>query len=227
MTTLPARPALRSRASGEFLLHHFLLHCVPLAGLLTSLLAFPFAGSLAAQPPKHILPLPDVPLPRDAQPQDNPAAREALSRALQGDRDAAPLLPADLQELLRTTGSVLDGSSLDPKLAPQKSDALQPPSLSPDQASPGTQSARRRRRAAEMLLKSARLLDKIEPKSENQTYLVNQMHQEAVRLLQDPAGSDHPHQPRPDQRARTSGGLPGDPSPASPNTLRPPPRLTP
>ncbi|MCS7467960.1 hypothetical protein NZK35_15000 [Stieleria sp. ICT_E10.1] len=205
MITLLARPALWFFALGGFLLH----------------LGLP-AGPLAAEPPQRILPLPDVPLPTASQPQDNPAAREALSRALQGDRDAAPLLPDDLQELLRTTGSVLDGSSLDPKFA-----APEMPSLTPPPNSPGTQSVRHRRRAAEMLLKSARLLDKIEPKSENQTYLVNQMHQEAVRLLQDPTGSHRPHQPQSDQRARTSGRLPGDPPPTFHDSLRHPPRLTP
>ncbi|WP_372896526.1 hypothetical protein [Stieleria sp.] len=211
MITLLARPALLFFASGGFLLH---------LGLL--------AGPLAAEPPQRILPLPDVPLPVDSQPQDNPAAREALSRALQGDRDAAPLLPDDLQDLLRSTGSVLDGSSLDPKFA-----APEMPTIAPPRSLPGTESVRRRRRAAEMLLKSARLLDKIEPKSENQTYLVNQMHQEAVRLLQDPADPHRPLQPQSDrqpqshQRAHTSGGLPGDPSPTSHDRLRPPPRLTP
>ncbi|PAY17297.1 hypothetical protein CKO51_21940 [Rhodopirellula sp. SM50] len=216
MITLLARPAVLFFASGGFLLH---------LGLL--------AGPLTAEPPQRILPLPDVPLPVDSQPQDNPAAREALSRALQGDRDAAPLLPDDLQDLLRSTGSVLDGSSLDPKFA-----SPEMPTTAPPPTSPGTPSVRRRRRAAEMLLKSARLLDKIEPKSENQTYLVNQMHQEAVRLLQDPVLQDpadphRPHppqsnrQPRSHQRAHTSGGLPGDPSPTSHDRLRPPPRLTP
>ena len=216
MITLPARPALLFFAWGGFLLHLGLFDL----GLIV--------GPLAAEPPKRILPLPDVPLPLDSPPKDNPAARQTLSRALQGDRDAAPLLPDDLQELLRTTGSVLDGSSLDPKFAP-----LETPSLTPKQTSPGPQSIRRRRRAAEMLLKSARLLDKIEPKSENQTYLVNQLHQEAVRLLQDPAGSYRPYQapsdrqPPADVRARTSGGPPGDPSPTSHDSLRPPPRLNP
>ncbi|WP_182870259.1 hypothetical protein [Stieleria mannarensis] len=216
MAALRARPAIWSSATGGILVHACLL--------VASLAATPTA-SLSAPPPTDVLLLPDVPLPADHPPKDNPAARRAISRLLQGgreDADSAPddrVLPEEFKELLRSTPSVLDGSTLDPKRQPQL------PSTNRSRDAADTPAARRSRRAAEMLLKSARLLDKIEPKSENRTYLIHQMRSEAVRLLQQSAVSMQGNAPRSPGEA----SLPPDETspPSRSDTPHPPPQQTP
>lgn len=120
-----------------------------------------------------VLNFPDVPVPVQPSFPDDPAARQAISKVLQGESvvDSGHRLPDEIRELLHSTGSVLDGSSLD-------RDNIEPA------VSPATSRGVRQAHAAEMLLKTARLLDKIEPASENRKQLVNQMRSEAVRILQ-------------------------------------------
>ncbi|QEF97450.1 hypothetical protein Mal15_14900 [Stieleria maiorica] len=171
MLSLRVRPAIWCSAIGGILLHACLS-----------------TGPMLAAPPNDVLLLPDVPLPTEHPPEDDPAARRAISRLLQGGREVAGpataevKLPEELKELLRGTPSILDGSVLDPKRPTQPRRPHRLPHAAAEASSP-----RRNHRAAEMLLKSARLLDKIEPKSENRTYLIHQMRSEAVRLLQQSA----------------------------------------
>lgn len=128
-------------------------------------------------PPVGVLLLPeDVDLPSNAEPIDDPEIRKSISKQIlgtereQGDR----AIPPEIMELIEKTGSVIQGSSLDVDIkAPHVN-------RSPSESSDAT---RQRLRAAEMLLKSARLLDKVHHSSENQKRLVNQMRQEAVRLM--------------------------------------------
>ncbi|MCA9137196.1 MAG: hypothetical protein KDB00_10565 [Planctomycetales bacterium] len=132
-------------------------------------------------PPRGVLLFPeDADLPLDVQPVDRPAIRESISQQLQGTSPSQGdgIVPPEIRELIQKSGSVMKGSLLDPEL-----DAI-PNSWSSGRIDGQSDEAiSRRLHAAEMLLKSARLLDKIRPASENQKQLVLQMRNQAVQLM--------------------------------------------
>lgn len=136
------------------------------------------------------------PAPRDPKELENIA--RALEGTLEGNRDAGAKLPEAVREIMDRNGSILSGSSLDASISKdghRDSRALADPS-SPqiDRQKPARTAhadrpdrLERKLRAAEMLLKTARLVDKLSSPSENQRRLVNQMRQQAVALLAESA----------------------------------------
>ena len=93
--------------------------------------------------------------------------RSALEGAPGGVSSSDPLLD-DVLGIIKSRGSILDGSSLDPALE--------------NRGSAGTDRDYHAR-AAESLLRSARLLNQIEPRDSARTELVAKMRHEAWRLL--------------------------------------------
>lgn len=150
--------------------------------------------SLSAQVPEEQPARGVLNLPEGVDPQPAPVVPQAatgpqrdqldsISRRIQGlpeSGEQAPL-PEGLRELMGRQPSVLKGSSLDPELE------FLPESPQGFPAGLGKTSLPKRARAAEMLLKTARLLDKLEPASENHSKLVDQMRREAARLLAEPS----------------------------------------
>ncbi|TWU24947.1 hypothetical protein Pla52o_12440 [Novipirellula galeiformis] len=96
--------------------------------------------------------------------------RRALDGAPDGVNSSDPLLD-DVLGLIQSRGSILDGSSLDP--------AMETP-LASEQ---GPSDLDNRARAAECLLRSARLLQRLGPPSASRNELVTKMRHEAGRLL--------------------------------------------
>ncbi|GAA5510360.1 hypothetical protein [Novipirellula caenicola] len=114
-------------------------------------------------------------LPTEASPEPsstpNPIEqkiRSVLEGASDDVRSSDPLLD-DVLGIIKSRGSILDGSSLDPAL-----DAATGPAGNDREASV---------RAAESLLRSARLLSQIEPQDSARTELVAKLRYEAWRLL--------------------------------------------
>lgn len=94
--------------------------------------------------------------------------RSVLEGAPGGVHSSDPLLD-DVLGIIKSRGSILDGSSLDPALD------------TPTSAAGNDRDASAR--AAESLLRSARLLNRIEPRDSARTELVEKMRHEAWRLL--------------------------------------------
>ena len=167
----------------------------------------------------RVLNLPDdVDVPAFKPARRDPKELENIARALEGtlegNRDAGAKLPETVREIMDRNGSILSGSSLDASISEDRhreSQAFADPSSPQLNRQKPARTARADRpdrlekklRAAEMLLKTARLVDKLPSPSENQRRLVNQMRQQAVRLLVESAevGDRRPSvdfaQPRP------------------------------
>jgi hypothetical protein len=141
-----------------------------------------FCPALPAKEPPELpetLLLPAGPLPNP--PKADPATEQRFRQAIQQGAKATSndsVVDEMLDVMRRNGGSILEGSSLDPKrdwTVETKARQTPPPRSADANA--------RSFRTAEQLLKTARLLDKIQPISENRKRLVNQMRQEAVRLM--------------------------------------------
>lgn len=135
---------------------------------------------LLATPPDGLITLPDGPIPFEPLTNRNPAALKAFQNMIQGTPGTVATDPvmAGLMQVFHHRGSLLNNSSLGPKL--NRQDETQTPKLVRSQESLHN---RKRIRAAELLLKTSRMIDEIEPQTENQQKLVIQMRQEAVRLM--------------------------------------------
>lgn len=125
----------------------------------------------------------DVPLsdfPEPISPTPDPDAAEMILKTLQGETPpAAPGVLSDVLDVIRSQGSVLDGSSLDidvnapliePPVASRGASDFAPSSL---YGSPPTQTASSFVETAESLLRSARMLESLAP------------------MLEVPAGREH------------------------------------
>ena len=114
--------------------------------------------------------------------QADAEAAEEIRKALNDDPDVRgtgdPMLE-DVLQIIEQRGSVLDGSSLDPKA--DESAAENGPGTTTD-ANDADQAASKTR-TAERLLKAARCLEEIQPLDETRRELVNRMRRETVRLL--------------------------------------------
>jgi hypothetical protein len=183
-----------------------------------------------------------ITLPNDdpASPQpppDNPALRQAIDRALRGDKSVtAPEPLADgLIDAIRDRKSVLEGSLLDPAREKRGGDNPAPPPLAgstadvtgspadglpqpspsrPSESGRLSEPGRQHWLAAELLLKTARLIDKLDPADENRQRLVNQMRREAVRLLTGAASeSPAPLPPAESPNAESAGAEPAGTDP--------------
>ena len=144
---------------------------------------------LLADGPLDSITLPDGLVPFEIVPKDDPDARKAFQAMVQDGADAVASDPImdEIMQVYSHRGSVLDGSLLDPKC--DFWDETSPPPSGP---LPHRQDVLQRLRAAELLLKTSRMIDKIKPLSENQRQLVIQMRQEAVKIMA--ASSVHPIQ---------------------------------
>lgn len=99
--------------------------------------------------------------PPHVEPTAEPAAAERIQRALQG--GIAEPVPGgvlgDVIDIIRTQGSILDGSSLDPRMASPEGRSRA------DNKKPATETAPSAVQAAESLLRSARLIESISNRS--------------------------------------------------------------
>ncbi|EMI18910.1 secreted protein [Rhodopirellula maiorica SM1] len=141
----------------------------------TGLLIVTLGVSIAQPPfdPTSTPPEETTPTETTAEPSPTPnpiesKIRSALKGAPEGVNSSDPLLD-DVLGIIKSRGSILDGSSLDP--------ALETPA-----ATAGIDRDANAR-AAESLLRSARLLSEIEPRDSARTELVAKMRHEAWRLL--------------------------------------------
>jgi hypothetical protein len=118
----------------------------------------------------------EIPMPAPADPAES-IIRRAFS-------ERGPIQPTgdgvldDVLEVIRDRGSILDGSSFDPRADPDRA-----PRRRHDLVGTSTGRHVDRVRLAELLLKSARLLEQVEPVDETRRELVNRMRLETVRLL--------------------------------------------
>lgn len=123
------------------------------------------------------------------EPTADPAAAERIQRALQGGT-SEPVpggVLGDVIDIIRTQGSILDGSSLDPRMASPESRSRA------DIQIPATDTVPSTLQAAEALLRSARLLESISNRSAPAIQeqvdllptaeLIRQMRIQATRLM--------------------------------------------
>ncbi|WP_372717546.1 hypothetical protein [Novipirellula sp.] len=150
----------------------------------TVLLIVTLGVTMAQAPPAQTLPG-DLPPHAEATPEPsstpNPIEskiRSALEGAPGGVNSSDPLLD-DVLGIIKSRGSILDGSSLDPALDTPTSTAGNDREASAREASAREASAR----VAESLLRSARLLNRIKPRDSARTELVEKMRHEAWHLL--------------------------------------------
>lgn len=158
------------------------------AGVAVALaLVFACGNHLPAQTPAETALPPDF--PPFIEPTADPAAAERIQRALQG--GASEPVPGgvlgDVIDIIRTQGSILDGSSLDPRMVAAKRESDSDDDISRRETTHSSV------QAAEALLRSARLLESLHsrstsPRDANSTRLpvselVRQMRIHATRLL--------------------------------------------
>lgn len=155
---------------------------------------FCHSSVLLATPPRGLLTLPDGPIPIESLPKEDPAGLKAFQNMINGTTDAVPTDPimSGLMQVYYHRGSVLENSSLDPRL--QRSHATPEPIWN---RSGDAQQRHKRLHAAELLLKTSRLIDKIKPLSDNRRQLAVQMRQEAARLLTQPTPTQPTFAPTP------------------------------
>lgn len=119
------------------------------------------------------------------EPTADPAAAERIQRALQGST-SEPVpggVLGDVIDIIRTQGSILDGSSLDRRRAHLEDEATSNPDILP------SETARSSVQAAEALLRSARLLESLPARHDAQSdrlpiaELVRHMRIQATRLM--------------------------------------------
>ena len=133
--------------------------------------------STFADPPTKKLDFPSTPLSNSLDEKSEPSQKQrdnqlrAIQSMIEGDGNPATSeVPADLQAIIQSQGSILDGSSLDPK---NELPSIGPTNADPDQIV----------RTAESLLRGARLLQQITPAEKSRQILVKDMRKEAARLL--------------------------------------------
>jgi hypothetical protein len=153
----------------------------------------PAAPPDEATPPENPITLPETTSPDEASDLEAPQALRAIQRAMRGETDLRTDDPV-LEPLLQLLGDKARRRSPLEKL-PSRRELLgreQPLTSEAVRQSPRRSKIARpggnpdpRWRAAESLLKSARLLDRLEPADENRQELVNRMRQQAVRILTD------------------------------------------
>lgn len=135
--------------------------------------------SAASNDAKESLGLPagEIPLPRQAT--ADPRIQARIRAAINGDslpESGDPILQGML-DVLKSRGSILDGSTLDQELGI-------PAVKSPEKANRRTkQQSSKAARVAEMLLKTARLMESLGPMDKNREQLIEKMRQESRRLL--------------------------------------------
>lgn len=142
---------------------------------------------LGAAPPLNQITLPEGPLPPHETIPENPQALEAIKRTLAGDTTVETGNPM-LHDVLRICGETSERRTAEwPQRIAKRTDSwdVESPFQPSVDASPSPRSnaITQRHRAAELLLRVGRLIDKIDPADENRQRLVNQMRREAVRLL--------------------------------------------
>tara|TARA_R110002073_G_scaffold7747_5_gene43676 strand:- start:8987 stop:9520 length:534 start_codon:yes stop_codon:yes gene_type:complete len=130
--------------------------------------AVPTKTSAAEAAPAETSPAEASPAPSSTPNPIESKIRSVLEGASDDVRSSDPLLD-DVLGIIKSRGSILDGSSLDPALD------------TPTSAAGNDRDASAR--AAESLLRSARLLNRIEPRDSARTELVEKMRHEAWRLL--------------------------------------------
>ncbi len=150
---------------------------------LIALIGFTTLALTIAQPPtespagpRRTLELPDLPdgafRRNPGAPNLDPGLQHKIRAAIESGDFAETGDPGldEVLQILQKQGSVLDGSILEPAA---------------DEGIPEKrpQSASVKARAAECLLKAARVLEKIDPADKTRRDLVNQMRRESVRLL--------------------------------------------
>lgn len=128
-----------------------------------------------------------VDIPTDSKPSRvDPAAKKKIERALRGEdvssAGADPVLD-DVLKIIREQGSVLEGTVLESDRGAETRPAGQ--NLAPRAGVSADQPhrARRQARVAEMLLKTSRLLERLEPAGAPRGRLITDMRAEAARLL--------------------------------------------
>ncbi|TWT86458.1 hypothetical protein [Neorhodopirellula pilleata] len=129
---------------------------------------------------------PPTEVPANA-PESDPAA-ERIREALQSGRTApTPGLLGDVLDVIREKGSILDGSILDPRMEAEA--AAQEQSPNPNRRPPGDlsmiQNASETVRTAELLLRSARRLEKVADGDDRCARLIHQMRVQATSMLAD------------------------------------------
>lgn len=148
--------------------------------LLAAVLTFAAVIPLTiAQRPAPSKPLPQIELPNDANPpvlipQANTVIEGKIRKVLSGDANAKtgdPILD-DILGVIKQRGSILKGSTL----------GSTPGSPKPKVAN-GADHSSERFRAAELLLRTSRSLEKLGPLDASQRDLINKMRIESKRLL--------------------------------------------
>jgi hypothetical protein len=138
-------------------------------------------------PPVLTAPLEDGPDP--VTPQPDPIAAEKIQNALRGETpsELPPTVLGDVIGIIRQQGSVLDGSSLDPRLA---DDDLLLSGTCTDSEDSQTQPANNHVQTAEALLRAARMLESVSKNANNRSgqtlpvsELARQMRIQATLLL--------------------------------------------
>ena len=146
----------------------FAIVVAAVAGVLHHAWASPpvnFSPPTSSDPPSNHI--------RRVQPENQDSIEQAIRQALEGEpltRASGDGVLDDVLEVIRSRGSILDGTTLDPVASRNDN----PTSLSRISA---------RARASEQLLKAARLLESIGHTNPRQAELVGEMRAEAARLL--------------------------------------------
>ncbi|MCM2374021.1 hypothetical protein [Aporhodopirellula aestuarii] len=123
-------------------------------------------GIAGAQPPSTVptipgtIPLSEIPEP--ITPEPDPAAADKIQQALQGETPPTPPgVLSDVIDIIRQQGSVLDGSSLDPRYGDPLVPGENPTDNAPKATRQPTQTASPFVVTAESLLQSARMLESL------------------------------------------------------------------
>ena len=134
-------------------------------------------------------------LPPQRQLQNRDRVQQLMQEALRSDGRApasGDQVLDDVLRVLRQRGSVLDGSTLDPEHenTPPSPDGPNESSKQPNDSLgkrfrriPSPSVAPQRARAAELLLRTARVLENLGPVGENRRKLIQELRREAVRVL--------------------------------------------
>ncbi len=161
-------------------------------GLVCSVVATP----VAATPPENPITLPATMPPDKTADLEAPQALRAIKRVMQGETGLQtddPVLQPVLQllgqksrersslELLPDRDELLGRDQPQANVPPNES--TRPTGIAPTGIARSGGSTDQHWRAAEWLLKTSRLIDKLDPEDKNRQQLVNRMRQEAVRIL--------------------------------------------
>ncbi|MCO8120869.1 hypothetical protein NHH03_03905 [Stieleria sp. TO1_6] len=150
----------------------------------------PLSQPAPSQPTELVVP--DQPLPPRGPAPDDPVLRERIERALDGDPDATSGNPlqSDVLDLIRRRGSLLKGSILDPDSDSDQDFRGGPRPVANQPTGELSSQQQNQFYAAEMLLKTARLLGKLNSDDDQTQQLASQMRGQAARLLADALSAD-------------------------------------